>query len=206
MPVLPRRPSALAAPLAVALAALVLPTAAVASPEGLIRDCQDGTISGTYSARDYTDALRDIPTDVDEYTDCRDVIRRAQLGAAGGSRSGTGSSGAGGASGSAGTSAGGGAGGGGGTGRAPTAARVLATASPQERAAVREAIASGGGAAPLEVGGERIDPAAIARGAGTSSSSLPGAVLVALVLLGVTALAGSAHALRTRVLGSRPAR
>jgi uncharacterized membrane protein YgcG len=100
-------------------------------PEALIRDCQDGTISGRYSAKDFTRALRDIPTDVDEYTDCRDVIRRAQLGAAGGGGSTGGGGSAGGGDAGA---AGGGAGspGGGGEGRAPTAARVLASASPQE--------------------------------------------------------------------------
>ncbi len=83
MPALPRRLSALLAP-AVVLAVLGLPAPATASPEALIRDCQDGTISGRYFAKDFTRALRDIPTDVDEYTDCREVIRRAQLGAAGG--------------------------------------------------------------------------------------------------------------------------
>jgi hypothetical protein len=203
MPALPRRLSALLAP-AVALAVLGLPAPAAASPEALIRDCQDGTISGRYSAKDFSRALRDIPTDVDEYTDCRDVIRRAQLGAAGGGGSTDGGGSAGGGDAGA---AGGGAGspGGGGEGRAPTVARVLAGASPQEQAAVREAIASGGGGAPLEVAGQTIDPSRIARGASASSSSLPGPVLLTLVLLGIAALAGSAQFVRTRVLGRRPA-
>ncbi len=205
MPVLPRRPSALSAPLVLALAALLVPAPAYASPEALIRDCQDGTISGNYSARDYTQALRDIPTDVDEYTDCRDVIRRAQLGAAGGSAGGSGSSGGGAGAGAGGGGTTGAGGAGGGTGRAPTAARVLAAASPQERAAVREAIASGGGAAPIEVSGKRIDPSAIARGAEASSSSLPGVVLLALCLVGVAALAGAVQFVSARVLGRRPA-
>jgi hypothetical protein len=82
---------------------------------------------------------------------------------------------------------------------------VLAGASPQEQAAVREAIASGGGGAPLEVAGQTIDPSRIARGASASSSSLPGPVLLTLVLLGIAALAGSAQFVRTRVLGRRPA-
>jgi len=202
MPVLPRRPSALRAPLVLVLAALLVPATAVASPEAIIRDCQDGEISGSYSARDYAQALRDIPTDVDEYTDCRDVIRGGQLAAA------AGSGGRGGTAGGAGTAAGAGAAPGAaaaGTGVARTAASVLAAASPQEQAAVREAIASSGGSAPLYVGGKRIDPSAIARGAAASSSPLPGPVVLAVALLAVAALAGSIQFLRTRVVRRRPA-
>ncbi|MCW3012255.1 MAG: hypothetical protein JWO90_2659, partial [Solirubrobacterales bacterium] len=64
------------------LAALATPSAALADSSDVIRDCQDGKIDGTYSQKEFSSALRNIPTDVDEYTDCRDVIRRAQLGAA----------------------------------------------------------------------------------------------------------------------------
>jgi len=204
MPVLPRR-SSLLAPLAVVLAVLLPPAAAVASPEGLIRDCQDGTISGRYSARDFRDALRDIPTDVDEYTDCRDVIRRAQLGAAGGSGGGGGGATGAGAAAGGGAGTGGGATPGAGTGAPPTAADLLAAASPQEQTAVREAIASAGGSSPLQVDGKRIDPSAIARGASATSSELPGPVLLALALLGAAGLAGSVQFVRARVLGRRPA-
>ena len=96
MPALRRLLPALAA--AFALAA---PAAALASPSAVINDCtSNGRLTKTYSQSDYAGALKDIPTDVDEYTDCRDVIRRAQLGAAGGS--GNGSSGSGGGTTSAG--------------------------------------------------------------------------------------------------------
>jgi hypothetical protein len=105
------------ASLAVVAAVLLPAPAALASPAAVIRDCQDGSINGDYSARDYSQALRDIPTDVDEYTDCRDVIRRAQLGAAGGT-----GAGGGGAGGGAGAGAGGGAGAGAGGSGAGTGA------------------------------------------------------------------------------------
>src|SRR3954463_13196011 len=67
-------------PTAVALC-LLTPTVALASGEDVINDCTlDGRLSKKYSQKEYAQALGDIPTDVDEYTDCRDVIRRAQLG------------------------------------------------------------------------------------------------------------------------------
>ncbi len=64
---------------------LLLPAGALAAGGGTaaVEDCQDGRIDGTYTAAEYRDALKSIPTDVDEYTDCRDVLRAAQLRAAG---------------------------------------------------------------------------------------------------------------------------
>ena len=63
---------------------LLVPSAALASGSTVVRDCtDDGKLSKRYSQSEYRDALANLPTDVDEYTDCRDVIRRAQLSAAG---------------------------------------------------------------------------------------------------------------------------
>ena len=60
------------------LAALAgTPSGAIADSTAVIRDCQDGRINGKYSQKEFADAMRNIPTDVDEYTDCRDVISRA---------------------------------------------------------------------------------------------------------------------------------
>lgn len=67
--------------------ALLLPTTAWAAggAAALIKDCQDERIDGAYTAAEYRDALRRLPTDVDEYTGCRDTLRSAQLRAAGAS-------------------------------------------------------------------------------------------------------------------------
>ena len=67
-----------------AAALLLLPADALAAGGGAsaVQDCQDGKIDGTYTAAEYRTALKSIPTDVDEYTDCRDVLRSAQLRAA----------------------------------------------------------------------------------------------------------------------------
>ena len=51
-----------------------------ASPTDVIRDCsQDGRLNRHYTEKELVGALRKLPSDVDEYTDCRGIIRRAQL-------------------------------------------------------------------------------------------------------------------------------
>lgn len=62
-----------------AVALLAAPAAASPGGDRVIKDCtDDGRIQGSYEREDYRDALRDLPSDVDEYTDCREVIRAAQ--------------------------------------------------------------------------------------------------------------------------------
>ena len=51
------------------------------APTSVIRDCsEDGVLDGNYSHAELDGALDQLPSDLDEYTDCRSVIRRAQLG------------------------------------------------------------------------------------------------------------------------------
>jgi hypothetical protein len=71
--------------LALALLASVLIAApAFGSAKDVIRDCsEDGVLNGHYSHSELAKALDKLPSDLDEYTDCRAVIRRAQLGSAG---------------------------------------------------------------------------------------------------------------------------
>ena len=83
----------------VAAALCLLPVAqAQASGDDVLKDCStNGHLTKKYSQREYRQALAHIPSDLDEYTDCRDQIRHAQLGLGGG-----GGTGGGGASGGAG--------------------------------------------------------------------------------------------------------
>ena len=76
-----------------ALIALLLPTAAAfAGPvDEIYDDCQDGRLDKKYASKDLRQALEDMPGDVDEYTNCREVIRAAQQGVRGGGGSGPGS-------------------------------------------------------------------------------------------------------------------
>jgi len=60
---------------ALLLLALALPTAVQASPDSVVRDCaEDGSVDGKYSDADKRAALKKIPADLDEYSDCRSAI------------------------------------------------------------------------------------------------------------------------------------
>ena len=86
--------------LRLALACLVLglivavPAANAASTTQILRDCaDDGVLQGDYTPAELRKARQNIPTDTDQYTDCRDVIARAAAARRG--RSGSGGSGGG---------------------------------------------------------------------------------------------------------------
>jgi hypothetical protein len=69
------------AALGLLVALLAFPATAAASGDDVIRDCtDDGRLSKKYSDAEYRDALRNLPADVDEYTNCREVISRARRG------------------------------------------------------------------------------------------------------------------------------
>ena len=64
---------------------LAAPTAlADATRNKILRECQSGRLTGDYTAREIRDARNNIPDDLDQYTDCRDVLTRALLSRAGG--------------------------------------------------------------------------------------------------------------------------
>lgn len=63
---------------------LGLPGAAQASGNDVIRDCAaDGQLNKKYSQRELEEAERNLPSDIDEYTDCRQAIRSAMSGGSG---------------------------------------------------------------------------------------------------------------------------
>lgn len=168
------------------LGCLLAPATSWASGDAVIKDCtNDGVIQGKYSQKDYKDALANLPTDVDEYTNCRDVIKRAQLGGAGGGS--------------------GGPGGPGGTGGSAAAGSdPLATASPAERAAV-EAARSGGASKPILIGGKYVQPGKLGFGGLGSPTTLPASLIAVLVALAVAAAAAAGTYVRNRVLARRAA-
>jgi hypothetical protein len=64
--------------LAVAAVALVPPAGASADYRAVIRDCnQDGKLDRHYSHADLAAALKNLPPDIAQYTDCRAVITAA---------------------------------------------------------------------------------------------------------------------------------
>jgi hypothetical protein len=143
--------------------------------EQILQQCQDGRLTGDFTVKEIRDARNNIPTDIDQYSDCRDVLSRALAGRAGGSGS---DGGAGGGGGGAGT-------GGGGT---------LTPSTPQDQEALAEAAAERD--APVQVNGERIVPGAAGFDAKAARSPLPTGLIVVLALLALAAAAGAAPVLR----------
>jgi phage shock protein PspC (stress-responsive transcriptional regulator) len=68
----------------IAVLLLGLPAAARANGAAVIRDCaRDGVLNKHYSQKDLRSALNNLPSDIDEYTDCRSVIQAAMGGGSG---------------------------------------------------------------------------------------------------------------------------
>jgi hypothetical protein len=198
--------------LAMTASLLLVPAAAHASWQSVITDCtKDGRINQHHSLKDYTQALQHLGSDVIEYTDCQGVIRRAQLAAAGGGAKKTKTSGATNSSSGGGTPNGGSSSSGGPTASAATHASQpvnppanndpLATASAGQRSAVTHAIRSGG--EPVKVGNQLVDPAALGASPVGSPTSLPPALIVMLVALGIGALGIGIAAVLPRVRARR---
>jgi hypothetical protein len=172
-------------------------TALAGSGTAVIRDCtDDGVLEGHYTQKQLRDALSSIPSDVDEYTNCREVIRRAALAAAGGGGKGGGGS----------TSSGSGGGEFGGFTAPQAGTDPLKSASAQERAAVSKATQEGGNALRLfdangkPIGGALIKPSQVARRTGPGTTDVPTPLLIVAVLLALAALAAAAPTFRHRVV------
>jgi hypothetical protein len=189
--------------------AMLLVTASPAfadTRQQILRECQDGALTGDYTAKEIRDARDNIPTDIDQYSNCRQVLTRALLGLAGGSSTPSsggsnppsgGSGGAGGGGGGTGGGATGGSGSGGTAGGAPSGG-LLTPTTPQDQQALADAAKAAG---PVDVGGTPIDARKIGLGAGRHT--LPTSVIVALVLLALAA-AASAVPLARRIGGLHP--
>jgi len=172
--------------LRLALACLVLGFFAVvsaanaASTTQILRDCaDDGVLQGDYTPAELRKARQNIPTDTDEYTDCRDVLARAAA---------AGVSSRGGGSGS------GGAGGGVAAGQPPADPN-----SPEGRQIVGEA-GTKPPPGPMNIGGRSVIPGRASLSSDGVRNDLPPGMLVALILLGAGALSTLIPPVRRRVL------
>jgi hypothetical protein len=189
-------PRSLLAALLAALALLTAPgAAALASGRTVLNDCTDDEVmSKTYTQQEYRDALAQLQGDTDEYGNCRDVIRRAQLKAAaadGGKKKDTGAA-------AAAPPTGGGTGGGA-IGSAP-AKDQLQAATPKERTAVDRARAT----RSFQLDNTKVDPNKVGTVPGvTQVSNLPTPLVAVLVLLLVAVLALCAVRLRSLVHARR---
>ena len=163
---------------------LAVPTASAGVREKILRECQGGRITGDYSPAQLRDARKNIPTDIDEYSDCRDVLARASLTGRGGSDP----------NGGGGTSAPGGIVPGGGNGT------PLTTSDSSETAALDDARLNN---SPLSIGDERVIPGAAGFADTAARRGLPTTVLVVLISLGLCALVAAAPSVRRRVRARR---
>ena len=159
---------------------LAAPTASAGVREKILRECQDGRISGHYTPKQLRDARKHIPSDVDEYSDCRDVLAQATLGGHGGRKSSHASNAPGGVQPS--------------TGRAP-----LTASDPAESQTLNEARLK---SEAQSVGDQSLIPGATGFNAAVRRE-LPTPVLVALILLGLCASAATFASVRRRVLARR---
>jgi hypothetical protein len=149
-----------------------VPAAHAASTTQILRDCaDDGVLQGNYSPSELRKARQNIPTDTDEYTDCRDVLARAAV---------AGVAGSGGPGGSGGLS---GAGLPGSDGLPPADPHT-----PEGRQVVGEASRKPP-PGPMTIDGRSVIPGTASLAANGVRNDLPTGVLVALILLGACALA-----------------
>lgn len=162
------------------LIALAAPALAYASPGAVIRDCaDDGDLDHHYSNSDLDKAEKNLPSDLDEYSDCRSVIAGAKTGGSdkGGGRH-NGSSG-------------------GGTG---TTAKSSEIAARNEDKAALNALTKSGKKPRLEIGGRTVQPGSNGLfDLSSASNGLPLPLLLALIAVGLLTAFGGLFALRRRV-------
>jgi hypothetical protein len=171
-PAVPTRRLAAAAVLLALFLSIQAPASADVG-QTIINRCTHGQSLSGFSQQDYRRALQELPTEVEEYSACGNLIRRAQLAAAGGS--------------------------GGGEPQGPGTTPIPVTAA--ERNALNQAPKVA--AVPVQVGDETIRPGVIHANVASALSSLPNSLLAVLAFLLACALLLGGRAIRNRVHGLR---
>jgi hypothetical protein len=122
--------------------------------EQIILRCTHGQSLSGFSQSAYSQALKELSADAEEYTDCASLIRQAQIAAAGGQ---------GGAAGSG------------------SAIPVALVATPAELKAISHAKHAGSG--PVNVGGQVVQPGVVHANVASAFSTLPSPLLAVLALM-----------------------
>jgi hypothetical protein len=139
----------------------------------IIERCTHGQSLSGFSQQDYRRALQELPAEVEEYSDCANLIRRAQLNAAG--------------RGSAGAAGG------------EAAAPIPLT--PLELASLHAVPRTG--AAPQHLGGHVVRPGVVQTSVSSALSTLPAPLLAILALLIAAALLWGGSSIFNRVRARR---
>jgi hypothetical protein len=173
---LPTRALALPTTLVIVFFSLALPAGADVGEKIILRCTHNQSLSG-FTQKDYEKALKELETSSEEYTDCANLIHRAELAAAGARRGGPG------------------AGGGFSTPAGPTT--PTAPATPAEQRDLNRAAHSG--STPQRLGNQLIRPGVVPVDISSALSSLPNSLLVILAFLLACALALVGGTLTNRV-------
>jgi hypothetical protein len=175
---MPRHPTRALVPLVILLA-----LASIAGPaqadvgEKIIDRCTHGQSLSGFSQAAYRQALKDLSAGTEEYSNCAQLIRQAQLAAAGTGHGGNTGTGAG----------------------APSA--VAVTPTPSERQAIARAPSAG--SAPVQVGGQTIHPGVVHVNIASALSSLPTPLLATIAFLALCLLLVVGTGLRNRIRARR---
>lgn len=145
--------------------------------EEIIRRCTHAESLRGFSQAAYRQALKDLSAGTEEYSNCAQLIRQAQLASAG---------------------AGHGSGAGGGT---TTPGASGATPTPSEQRAI--AHASSAGAAPLQIGAQTIHPGVVHADIASAFSSLPTPLLATVAFLTICLLAAAGAGIRNHIRNVR---
>jgi hypothetical protein len=143
---------------ATALAIVVLlagaPMAQAGEAQTVLEKCEHGEPFSGYTQNAYREALKHMPTEVSEYTDCANQIRKDELAAAGG---------------------------GAGPAASGPSSNVALPLSPSEQRAVQSAHHSG--SSPVRVGSEPIQPGVVHANIASAVNTLPHSLFAVLAFL-----------------------
>lgn len=154
---------------------LAAPQAYASSTDDIISECvKTGKVKGKYTPKQLRNALNNLPSDVDQYSDCRDRIKDAQLNKIRGK---DGSESFADQSDNSDLV----------VNPLDTTKPVVVAASPEEFDAILEAQGESRDLKPIEVDGEEIDVNKTGLSASSGSASLPKPVVGSVLLLGLGA-------------------
>ncbi len=162
--------------LAAALLAFAEPASATSAAEKIILRCGHVESLSGFSQSAYSQALKELGADTEEYSNCSAQIHQAQLAAAAGAQAGAGAA-------------------------QSAAAQVAIAPTSSERRAITHA--EHAGSEPVQLDGRVIHPGVVHVDIASALSSLPTPLLVILTFLLVCVLALAGGALRNRVRAGR---
>jgi hypothetical protein len=161
----------------VALVSIAAPAQADTA-EKIIDRCTHGESLSGFSQKAYREALKDISAGTEEYSNCAQLIRQAQLAAAGAGHGGVSGAGAG----------------------TPTSGAAV-TPTPAEQQAISRA--PNAGSAPLRVGAQTIRPGVVPVNIDSALNSLPTPLLATIAFLLLCLLLAASAGVRNRIRARR---